>query len=192
MGRPEMLAMQYSFVLPSDYDMGIIENRISEKGHLLDDFPNLRMKAYLSARKGDASSENIYGPFYLWNSAEGMSDFICGAGFAGLTQSFGWPSVMTWVVWNACLSDTVKAAKYASRQIFSIGAYDSLDELRKRDRDEAAEDVASGRALASVTAFEPVSWSRVRFQMYDDKSRCKPRQGVQHYDVGHVSAPGMA
>ncbi len=187
-----MIAMQYRFVLPSDYDMGIIARRISEKGHLLDDFPDLRFKAYLSARKSEASPENIYGPFYVWNSTEGMSDFICGAGFAGLSQSFGWPSVMTWIVWNACLSDSVRTAKHASKQILSIQAYESLEDLRKRDRDEAAEDVASGRALASVTAFEPVSWKRVRFQMYDDKSRCLPRPGVQHYDVGHVSAPGMA
>jgi hypothetical protein len=37
-----MLAMQYSFTLPADYDMAIIYNRIREKGHLLDDFPNVR------------------------------------------------------------------------------------------------------------------------------------------------------
>jgi len=187
-----MIAMQYSFVLPSDYDMGIVERRIAEKGHLLDDQPNLLLKAYLSSSKKDAASENIYGPFYVWDGPEGMSDFICGPGFVGLTQSFGWPSVKTWIVWGAHLSPSVRGAKFASRQVLAITPHESLDELRKRERDEAARDVESGTALASVTAFEPVSWMRVRFRMYEAKTRCTPLTDTQYYDVGHVSAPGLA
>ena len=40
-----MLAMQYGFVLPADYDMGIGRRRIAEKSHLLDQFPRRRFKA---------------------------------------------------------------------------------------------------------------------------------------------------
>ena len=36
-----MLAMQYSFTLPADYDMTIIERRIAENGHRLDGYPGL-------------------------------------------------------------------------------------------------------------------------------------------------------
>ncbi|MGO6908064.1 DUF4865 family protein, partial [Rhizobium ruizarguesonis] len=46
-----MITMQYSFTLPADYDMSIIDRRIRDKGPLLDGFPNLGFKAYLSARK---------------------------------------------------------------------------------------------------------------------------------------------
>lgn len=49
-----MIAMQYSFVLPADYDMAIVERRIREKGPLFDGFPHLRLKAFLSARKQGA------------------------------------------------------------------------------------------------------------------------------------------
>ena len=49
-----MIAMQYSLTLPADYDMAIIDRRIRDKGALLDGFPRLRFKAYLSARKQDA------------------------------------------------------------------------------------------------------------------------------------------
>ena len=48
-----MIAMQYNFTLPADYDMGIVERRITEKGPLLDDFPKLKFKAYLSAARDD-------------------------------------------------------------------------------------------------------------------------------------------
>ena len=61
-----MIAMQYSFTLPADYDMAIVHRRIAEKGHLLDDFPQLHFKAYLSAQRDDeslASRENLYAPF---------------------------------------------------------------------------------------------------------------------------------
>jgi len=34
-----MIAMQYSFVLPADYDMSIIERRVRERGHIFDDTP---------------------------------------------------------------------------------------------------------------------------------------------------------
>ena len=47
-----MIAMQYRFALPTDYDMGIVRRRIVEKGPLLDDFPNLKFKAYLWAERG--------------------------------------------------------------------------------------------------------------------------------------------
>jgi hypothetical protein len=60
-----MIAMQYSFTLPADYDMSIIDRRIRDKGPLLDNFPNLRLKAYLTARTGDeetASRENLSPP----------------------------------------------------------------------------------------------------------------------------------
>lgn len=54
-----MIAMQYSFTLPADYDMSIIDRRIRDKGPLLDGFPNLGFKAYLSARKGSSAAATI-------------------------------------------------------------------------------------------------------------------------------------
>ena len=74
-----MIAMQYSFVLPADYDMGIVDRRIAEKGPSLDNFPNLKFKAYLTARRADAgrSRENLYAPFYVWDHADGLNDFVC-------------------------------------------------------------------------------------------------------------------
>jgi hypothetical protein len=62
------IAMQYRFVLLADYDMGIIDQRIHDKRRLLDGFPHLRFKAYLSAHRQHGSfvsAENLYAPFYL-------------------------------------------------------------------------------------------------------------------------------
>lgn len=79
-----MHAMQYEITLPADYDMGIIRTRVATKGHLLDAFPGLGLKAYLIRERAGGSPVNQYAPFYLWRAPEGMNAFLWGAGFQGL------------------------------------------------------------------------------------------------------------
>jgi hypothetical protein len=187
-----MIAMQYSFTLPADYDMAIIERRIAEKGPLLDGFPNLKFKAYLSARRegdGMGSRENLYAPFYVWENGDGLSDFLCGPVFASLTQSFGWPTVRTWVVWRAHLSEKVSRATFATRDLLVTPPFTALDELRRRESDAALEDVQKRDALASVAAFEPTTWTRVRFRLWGDDRAAVVGEGTQAYRVGHLSLP---
>ena len=72
-----MIAMQYSFALPSDYDMDIIAHRIADKGHFTDALPGLIFKAYLSADKNTKpanSQDNLYAPFYLWEDSDAIVD----------------------------------------------------------------------------------------------------------------------
>lgn len=186
-----MIAMQYNFVLPADYDMNIIRQRIASKGHLLDDFPNLRFKAYLSAdrsRPGLPTRDNLYAPFYLWQNNEGMNAFLGSDGFAGATQAFGWPSIRTWSVWHTSLSPDLSKAVYATREITAIPAYTHLDELRRMESDAAQEQISRG-ALGAVTAFEPTHWTLVRFHLWGEARADLAREGLQLYEVGHVSAP---
>jgi hypothetical protein len=186
-----MIAMQYSFALPADYDMGIVDRRIAEKGPVLDNFPNLKFKAYLTARKNDdatRSAENLYAPFYVWNHEDGLNAFICGDGFVAVTQSFGWPQVKTWIVWAAPLSGKVAEAAFATRETLSIAPHAALGEMRKRESGEAFEHVESGGALASVAAFEPTTWTRVRFRLWGERP-APASAGVQTYRVGHLSLP---
>jgi hypothetical protein len=186
-----MIAMQYNFVLPADYDMGIVDRRIVEKGPLLDNFPNLRFKAYLTARRngdGTRSEDNLYAPFYLWNRPDGLNDFVCGEGFAAVTQSFGWPQVKTWIVWRAHLSAHVAEAAFATREILSIAPHAALGELRKRESADAVDDIERGGALASVAAFEPTTWTRVRFRLWGERPAAIGA-GIQTYRVGHLSLP---
>ncbi|WP_454851588.1 DUF4865 family protein [Rhizobium binxianense] len=185
-----MIAMQYSFTLPADYDMAIIDRRIRDKGPMLDDFPDLKFKAYLSARRGkDGSRENLYAPFYVWENGIGLSNCLCGDGFQALTQSFGWPQVATWIVWNTRISGDVLQARYASRELLAAAPYSPLAELRQRESDEVMDDIASGGALASVSAFEPTNWTRVRFRLWRDLPRTSAGGTPRIYDVGHISLP---
>jgi hypothetical protein len=185
-----MIAMQYSFVLPADYDMAIIDRRIRDKGPMLDGFPRLRFKTYLSARKHDngfTSAENLYAPFYLWEGPEGISDFLTSPGFAALTRDFGWPTVRTWVVWQTDLDSDLGAARFASREVAPIASYSDL----ASQRDQAIVDVQTAvreGALAAVAAFDPTDWMMVQFRLWRTPP-ARASDAGQVYAVGHVSLP---
>lgn len=184
-----MIAMQYSFTLPADYDMAIIDRRIREKGPLLDGFPHLRFKAYLSARTRDGdfpSAENLYAPFYLWDAPEGIDRFLASPGFAALTRDFGWPSVQTWLIWQSALGVALGDARYATREIRSLAPHCDLAAHRQEAIADAQGALAQG-ALAAVAAFDPTGWRTVRFCLWP--SLPKARGSIQTYKVGHVSLP---
>jgi hypothetical protein len=178
------LAMQYSFALPADYDMAIVERRIAEKGPALDGLPGLRAKAYLSARRDGAQRENLYAPFYVWDDASAMSGFLTGGGFAGVSEAFGWPQVRVWIVWRARLARGVEQARFATREIAPIASHAPLDALKAQESAAADEAIERG-ALAAVAGFEPTAWTRVRFRLW--RASPERRDGVALYDVGHVS-----
>lgn len=184
-----MIAMQYSLVLPADYDMGIIDRRVADRGHLTDGFPGLALKAYLHARKQGmpSASDNLYAPFYLWHTTEGMNEFLCGPGFLGLTQSFGWPSVRTWLVWHAEISQEVTQARYAMRETIPIAPHADLAALRRAESEGSRERLSGPDVLATAAGFEPTSWSLVRFQLSSKMPDCPSDGRVQIYRVGHVS-----
>lgn len=190
-----MIAMQYNFPLPADYDMAIIDRRIRDKGPLLDNLPGLKVKAYLTARKDDpvtGSRQNLYAPFYVWHDEDGLSDFVCGPGFAALAENFGRPQINTWVAWNAETSADIRNAKFAAREVVAIDINASLTELRAKESHAAAEAISRGDALASIVAFEPTHWSFVRFRLLAEAPEDPSRSGLQIYNVGHLSLPGSA
>jgi hypothetical protein len=182
--NPPALAMQYSFTLPADYDMGNVERRIAEKGPALDGWPGLSAKAYLSARRDANQRENLYAPFYVWDDAAAMSGFLTGRGFAGVSDAFVWPQVRVWIVWRAWLARDAEQARFATREIAPIEPHAALDALEAQENEAADEAIERG-ALAAVAGFEPTSWTRVRFRLW--RQPPERRDGVAHYDVGHVS-----
>lgn len=182
-----MLAMQYSFVLPADYDMAIIDRRIRDKGPLLDHFPLLGFKAYLSAEKRQGSAENLYAPFYLWDHPDGLSNFLTGPGFATLSRDFGWPKVATWIVWHAERAPDLSGARFASREIESIAPHSDLAALRKSAAEKAQASTDSTR-LADVVGFNPTDWTLLRFRLWHEPPAALAGD-AQLYKVGHLSLP---
>jgi len=186
-----MIAMQYVFTLPADYDMGIIRRRIADKGHFTDNLPGLVFKAYLHAdtAAGElAATDNRYAPFYLWHSVEGMNSFLCGPGFQALTASFGWPVVNTWQVWRHIEQGDLAEATYATIERLPIREHTALDELQTDESERAGHIAALPGALAAVSGFEPTTWTLVRMALW----RGLPPADLMgcSYHVGHISHGG--
>ncbi|WP_346908888.1 DUF4865 family protein [uncultured Roseibium sp.] len=186
-----MMAMQYSFVLPADYDMEIITRRIRDKGHLLNGFPHLRFKAYLFADRKDGdigAQDNLYAPFYLWDAPEGADQFLTGPGFEAVSRDFGRPSVETWIGWHAELDRDLSQARYASREIRPIAPDCDLQALRARSAEGARNALKDNDAIACLTAFDPTSWNTLRFCLWQSPPE-RGSEDTQLYRVGYVALP---
>jgi hypothetical protein len=95
--------------------------------------------------------------------------------------------VRTWIVWQAEISPDIASAKFATRDVLQTEPYAPLADIRRAESAQAGADIATGDALASVTGFEPTTWTRVRFRLW----REIPEIGehTQAYRVGHLSLP---
>ncbi|WP_329123691.1 DUF4865 family protein [Streptomyces sp. NBC_01353] len=194
-----MDAMQYEITLPADYDMGIIRDRVATRGHLLDDFPGLGLKAYLIREREDGSPVNHYAPFYLWTTPEGMNSFLWGPGFQGIVNDFGRPVVQHW---TGLAYEEGPAAGQASRTAtrrrlsvpMGIAPAEAVAEARARHAREARED----GVVASALAIDPRHWELLHFTLWaEEPAASTPGSGsdfaaYERFQVLHVSAPERA
>lgn len=186
-----MLAMQYRFTLPVDYDMGIIRQRVAEKGHALDQHSPLGLKAYLVSAREQGDQENRYAPFYLWHQPEGLRDFLLSPGFSGLTQSFGWPVVRSWPALLALQHQAgFLQAGHATCQSVALAPFTDLAQLAREERQRAAQDIAQRQALLALTVLESAHWTLLRFRLLAERPAWSA--DTDRYQVLHLSCPQPA
>lgn len=187
-----MYAMQYEITLPADYDMGIIRNRVATKGHLLDDFPGLGLKAYLVRDRGrDGSPVNQYSPFYLWVSTAGMSRFLWGGhGFSALTASFGRPAVRTWTGLGVRRGPSFGAAPDAASRFLEVLSADADPEAAVACAEQLMEERARHPRVTLVACgLDPGSWQLVQFTLWTGGA---PEIEETRYEVLHLCRPELA
>jgi hypothetical protein len=187
-----MIAKQYSFTLPADYDMTIVRRRVAERGGVFDSVPHLAFKAFLIAQRGVyGSNENAYAPFYVWRSEQGLLDFLLGPMFRGVSNDFGWPAVRTWTPLALHTGAHVREATYASRTTVPIAPYADLADLRDYEQRLHADTVELTQLVARVVAIDPTSWTLVRFVLWREATAdtAPVASDTQWYEVLHVSAP---
>lgn len=178
-----MIAMQYRFRLPSDYNMGIIENRVRENGHRLDNFPGLIMKAWCYASGNDprAASEPLYAPFYLWQDSASMARFLQSDGFKKLVTDFGRPAIDCWPVLDYHPGTSLPRSAFAQRQIVPVTANSDLSQICHLPLPEGG--------TTRILAWDIQQWRRLCFELSDHSFDDDP--GRERYCVGHISLPAQ-
>ena len=188
-----MHAMQYEIALPADYDMGIIRDRVATRGHALDGFAGLGLKAYLIRERGvQGSPVNAYAPFYVWADTHGMSRFLFGgAGFGGVVASFGRPVVRQWSAFAFRQGPSVAASPRAAVKRAELLPPDA-DPQEAAERAVAELD-ALGRAPglhSAVACIDPTRWELMLFSLWEVQA---PEEcGSARYQVLRLSRPEMA
>lgn len=189
-----MIAKQYPIALPTDYDMNIIRRRVAEKGKAFDAYPGLLFKAFLISERGRGAPLNQYAPFYVWKETEALWDFVAGSGFGGIVESFGRPSILTWLPLALEIHQEFRrdAVRSALREDMSIPFDADLPVFRKTQGEALKSAIASDSGIAlQVAAVNIEHWSMVRFTLrYDQPAAIVP--GAQAYEVLHLSAPGIS
>jgi len=184
--------MQYDITLPADYDMEIIRKRVATRGHLLDDFPGLGLKAYLMREREDGSPVNQYAPFYLWAAASGMNAFLWGPGFQGIVNDFGRPVVQHWtpVAYDEGPA-TAERPRTATRRRRPIPPHLTPAEAVERALERHAEEVRADGVVARAVAVDPRHWELLTFTLWADaEPRVAVTANADRFLVLHLSAPG--
>ncbi|MFF8395847.1 DUF4865 family protein [Streptomyces sp. NPDC016172] len=182
-----MLAMQYELTLPAGYDMGIIRERVARRGHLLDGWDGLGLKAYLIRERGlRGSPVNQYAPFYLWNTVGGMNSFLWGGGFQGLSDDFGRPSARQWTG-LAYEEGEGTQPRFALRRRQPVPDGRLLADAAEEAAGEARRLAAQDGALLAATAVDTSRWELVHFSLWEQDT---PVADGEMFEVLHLSAPG--
>ncbi|MFD4231162.1 DUF4865 family protein [Streptomyces sp. NPDC058545] len=182
-----MHVMQYEITLPADYDMGIIRTRVATRGHLLDTFPGLGIKAYLIRERGEHSPVNQYAPLYLWKAPEGMNAFLWGTGFQGIVDDFGRPEVQHWTGLSYAEGPASAALpRTATRHRAPIPTSVAPADAVEAALEESVTSAKAPGAVATALAVDPRHWELLHFTLWEHDA---PEAPGERYELLHLSMP---
>ncbi len=154
-----MIAMQYKIVLPNDYDMKRIYQRVADNGNKTDGFRDLLFKAYLVANKENTHHcQNEYSPLYVWKSNEGMNTFIFNGFYNNILQSFGWQTIHIYVVLHCHLEPDFNTSKYVLAYERKINPASSMK--------APAFSYTPKDCTGKVLVYSPETWSYVEYYFF--------------------------
>ena len=178
-----MIATQYKIILPSDYDMNIIKDRVKNNGHKTDGFEDLKIKLYLITEKGENNNlQNTYCPLYIWKDSKGLNKFLFDGFYDNIITSFGWQKVNVGIPLIDTTTQDFKNIKY----IFEVTKEITPKESLKNLKDEIEKDMPKLYDVEYVVIYNPDKWKYSIFYFIEDLSKVKAEKGII-YNVLHIS-----
>lgn len=178
-----MIATQYKIILPSNYDMNIIKDRVKNNGHKTDGFEDLKIKLYLITEKGENNNlQNSYCPLYMWKDSKGLNKFLFDGFYDNIITSFGWQKVNVGIPLIDTTTQDFKNIKY----IFEVTKEITPKESLKNLKDEIEEYMSKLYDVEYVVVYNPDKWKYSIFYFIEDLSKVKAEKGII-YNVLHIS-----
>lgn len=158
-----MITMQYKIILPDDFDMKVIKNRVAINGHKTDGFENLLFKAYLISEKNDKGRKNEYSPLYLWKDSKGMNTFIFDGYYDNILQSFGWQKINT----SIPISYKLEKNFYLSRYVIEI-----KNEIHAIPKMKQCKYIySSNNSTGKLLTYNPEKWICTEYHFFKDQPK---------------------
>lgn len=178
-----MIATQYKIILPSDYDMNIIKERVRNNGHKTDGFDELKFKLYLITEKGiHHNLQNSYCPLYLWKNSNGLNKFLFNGFYDNILKSFGWQRVNVGIPLIDTTTSKIKKNNYLYHITHEIHPQESLINLT----DQIVENIPIIPDTEYVVIYNPDKWEYDVFYFLNDVNSLKEMSGVI-YQILHIS-----
>lgn len=192
MRRAAQTMIHYPIDLPTDYDMGVIRDRVRTRGHALDDRAGLWFKAYCIREVGvHGSAHNQYAPFYVWHDARAAAEFLWGGGgFAGIVRDFARPRVDTWLpVTVAEGAAPHSAVTFAQLRTEALPGGEDLTAAAARLRERAEASAHEPGVHLACAGIDPSRWRSVELLTHADEQAPPVGADWTTYTVLHVSQP---
>ncbi|MGL5642737.1 MAG: DUF4865 family protein [Paraclostridium sp.] len=178
-----MIATQYKIILPSDYNMNIIKDRIKNNGYKTDGFMDLKFKFYIITEKGKNNNlQNSYCPLYIWKDSNGLNKFLFEGFYDNIIKSFGWQQVNIGIPLIDKTTSKVKDAKY----IFEITNEIKIQESLKNLEDKIEQEIPKIQGAEYFVIYNPDKWKYSVFYLIDDLNKVEMESGII-YNVIHIS-----
>ncbi|MCX8650727.1 DUF4865 family protein [Gilliamella sp. B2776] len=173
-----MQAMQYKILLPADYDMQIIKNRVKQNGYKMDGFKDLLFKAYLISEKGSDNLANSYCPLYVWQHTNGMTQFIFDGYFDNIIDTFGWQNINIGITANIKLEDNFLLSKYVLEEHHTIPVKAQLKNFNFKITEYQNQ-------VGNVVIYNPDKWQYTSFTFFEQKPN---NQHKNIHQILHLSS----
>lgn len=178
-----MIATQYKIILPSDYDMSVIKDRVKNNGYKTDGFDDLKFKLYLVTEKGiNNNLQNSYCPLYLWKDSKGLNKFLFNGFYDNIITSFGWQQVNVGIPLIDTTTKRIKESKYLFEITREINPQESLNNFK----DKIEKDIPKIENTEYAVIYNPEKWKYNVFYFIDNLEKVKGEEGVI-YSILHIS-----
>ncbi|MFF3875057.1 DUF4865 family protein [Streptomyces sp. NPDC001978] len=182
-----VLTTHYSIPLPADYDMSVIDRRVTDRSAPWDRRTGLLLKAFCVTDAADGG-HNSYAPFYVWAEPHEFGTFLTGAEYAGLCAAFGPVPVTTGAV-LACSIGSGPAGHLVV-ETEHLGPVTDLRDTARAEAERHRAVLADPAVHSHVVDLDPAAMTLTRRTLLRAASDVpRPKNGERVLRVLHLSQP---